>query len=194
MNKLREKIIRLLDDPTINNENEFKTYVTRVQKLIFQYERSLYNDYTDENKEEIRSFRKNLSSIITFYKKESLFKNNEEPKFSSKAKDGLSTLKLLNVQLATAKVNKNLLEKGTLKLVGLNYTSKDIKEGIIGANKKLKNLNIQEKNEIKRLRIVFTVFLLITFLIIIDKLYLKFRVTELMKEVPEVNERRSSIL
>ncbi|ORD97553.1 hypothetical protein HERIO_565 [Hepatospora eriocheir] len=194
MNKLREKIIRLLDDPTINNENEFKTYVIKVQKIIFQYERSLYNDYTDENKEEIRSFRKNLSSIITFYKKESLFKNNEEPKFSSKAKDGLSTLKLLNVQLATAKVNKNLLEKGTLKLVGLNYTSKDIKEGIIGANKKLKNLNIQEKNEIRRLRIVFTVFLLITFLIIIDKLYLKFRVTELMKEVPEVNERRSSIL
>ncbi len=174
---LKNEIINILKDPKIENDAELKLYAKRVQKLIGEYEESIYENYTEEKRREVKSYRKRLGQIIDSFK----LKFREEGSVLDKH-EGVEALKLLNSQISMGEVNRRLLEKGTLKLVGLNYTNKEIDKAIDDASIKFERTRNIEKSEIRKIKIAFYFLILIIILIILDKIYLKFKMFGFIKE------------
>lgn len=166
-----KRIEEALAEPHIESQIELKKFVKQVQSQINEYERILYAKelVIPETSQKIKVWRSRLLQIIRENKElpEETYEDPEE-------KDGIEALKLLNRQLSLAESNQKSLEKSTLKLIGLDYTSNDIEKTILETRKKFESSVNMERSENRNLLIAFTLFITVCIAILIDKVRFKF--------------------
>lgn len=157
------QIEELLREPCLDSQDTLKKFVNKMQNLIMDFEQSLYAKDDPVLKEQIKRWRKRLFRIIK--------ENRQLPEIAEEGTmDALSTLQMVNKQKDMAITNQRLLDKGTLKLIGLNYTAKDIEESIAAAKKNLQFAKSKERKERKNLILGFLFFISVCIFILIDRL------------------------
>ena len=165
MDKFIEKS---LEKDEFATQNELKSFITDLQSKITVYEKKLYEEdaITSENLKKIKTWRSKILQIIK--------SNKELPETETiQEKDGLDTLKLLNRQIELADTNQKILDKSTLKILSLDYSSSELENMIQETTKKFEKSINKEKQEDRRLILVFILFIGICLSIIFDKIYLK---------------------
>ena len=165
MDKFIEKS---LEKDEFATQNELKSFITDLQSKITVYEKKFYEEdaITSENLKKIKTWRSKILQIIK--------SNKELPETETiQEKDGLDTLKLLNRQIELADTNQKILDKSTLKILSLDYSSSELENMIQETTKKFEKSINKEKQEDRRLILVFILFIGICLSIIFDKIYLK---------------------
>ncbi|KAI4293010.1 hypothetical protein PAPHI01_2284 [Pancytospora philotis] len=165
-----------LDSPVLETQAAVKTFLRETRGLIDAYERELYESEALDKAAEarIRAWRARLLAIVR--------ENKDRPDGDAPAgtdegpedREGLDTLKMLNRQLLVAETNQRLLERGTLKLVGLSYSCTDIEQAIIDARKKMSEGRSKERVERRNLLLSFIFFICVCIFILVDKCRAKF--------------------
>lgn len=162
-----EKLIEEnLSGNEIKSKDDLKEFVKKIQSQIKLYEKKLYDKtmVSEENLSKIKIWRARLYDIIN--------KNSDLPDLSvndQEEVEGINTLHLLNKQLDLADANQSILEKSSLKLIGLNYSSAEIEKLIYQAGKKLESGVATEIAENRRLIFALVSFIVICIGILIDK-------------------------
>lgn len=166
-----KKIEEALAEPRIESQIDLKKFIRQMQSQINEYERLLYarDLVIPETVQKIKAWRSRILQIIKENKElpEQRHEDVEE-------KEGIETLKLLNRQLSLADSNQKCLEKSTLKLISLNYTSGDIEKAILETRKKLESTLSMERRENRNLFIAFTLLITVCVAIIVDKIRFRF--------------------
>lgn len=165
---MESKIEENLKNPNISSQQDLKAFVKNMQAKIMAYEMASY-DKEENCSQKIKNWRSRLMEIIKQYKE--LPENTIE---DSQDIEGIETLKMLNKQLGLADSNQRILDKSTLKLIGLDYSSNDIEKAIVSTRKKLENSRKKEKEERRRLFYSFIFFIGVCLYIIVDKIRIKF--------------------
>ncbi|KAH9410716.1 hypothetical protein HK407_12g18480 [Ordospora pajunii] len=146
---------------------DLKEHIRSVQVMVSKYEKQMYesDSYNDSCRNKIREWRNRLYQIAQENKNahESLDNVDELEK----------TARLVHRQISKADTNQNVLDKSTLKLMGLNYTSKDIENALAETKKKMKKNKQQERVEVLLLTGAFVLFVCVCILILFDKLVSK---------------------
>lgn len=166
-----KKIEEALAKPQIESQIDLKKFVKQIQSQISVYERTLYAKelVIPETTKKIKVWRSRLLEVIR-ENKELPEEAHEDPE----EKEGIETLKMLNRQLSLADSNQKSLEKSTLKLMGLDYTSGDIEKAILGTRKKFENRLKMDRSENRNLLIAFVLFITVCIAIVIDKIRFRF--------------------
>lgn len=162
---------RAIDDELrnakFNSQDELKSFIRKIQSKIALYEKRSYlnESYTEKTASKIQVWRNKIQKIIN--------SNREIEETENDDKAGLHILKLLNKQISISDTNQNILEKSTLKLLGLNYSIADIEKIIQETGKRFEQgINI-ENSEIRNIKIALCIFVFVCLGIIIDKFRLK---------------------
>ncbi|KAL6121874.1 hypothetical protein NUSPORA_01154 [Nucleospora cyclopteri] len=169
-NSLKAEIERKLEVENFKNILEMRNHLKNIKFLIVKYEQVFYGNFTEERKGEIRCFRRRITEIL---KKNKNLINEETTQKEEKDDEGIETLRMINKQIALSESNQRILEKGTIKLQTLDLTNADITDEIKKANKKVSKFKEAEKNQIRRIKMAYFFLLLISFLIICDKMYIR---------------------
>lgn len=163
--QVEEKLRR----PEINTQAELKKFVRETQALIAAYEQELYaqEGVSPETQAAVKHWRARMFAIIREHKDLPETLGASAP--ADESDDGIQTLKLLNRQLGLADTNQRLLEKSTLKLVGLDYTNGDIEKAIVETRKKIRHGKSKERRERRNLLFGFLFLVAVCLYIIVDK-------------------------
>jgi len=158
-NKINEELTKI----RFTSQDELKRYTSSVQMLIQDYEQYLYemNNYDKFEQNKIKQWRNKLYQIIQ--------ENKDIPERMENFDELEGTVKVIHRQVKKADINQQLLDKSTLKLMGLNYTSGDVEKALIDTKKKIKENQKKERNEIFLIMIAFIIFIFVCFLILFDK-------------------------
>lgn len=162
-------IEKSLEKSEFSTQGELKSFVSEVQSKIAVFEKSLYEQdkVTPENLKKVKVWRSKLLQIIKGNKELPVVETETE-------KSGLETLKILNRQINIADTNQKILDKSTLKILSLDYSSGELENMIKETTKKFEQNINKEKQEDRKLIFVFILFVGICLSIIFDKIYLKF--------------------
>jgi hypothetical protein len=163
-------IDKLLEKTEFSSQVELKAFVSEVQSKITIYEKVLYQeDQVDSvNLKKIKAWRNKLLTTLKMNKELPIEEKKEE-------KEGLEALSLLNRQVEMADVNQKILKKSTLKVMSLDYSSKELEQAILDTNRKFEKNAKKESLEGRNLIFMFILFLSVCLAIILDKLYLKLK-------------------
>lgn len=166
-----KKIEEDLAEPYIESQIDLKRFVRQMQTKINEYERLLYakDMVIPETAQKIKAWRSRILQIIRENKE-----LPEEKREDPEEKEGIETLRLLNRQLSLADSNQKYLEKSTLKLISLDYTSSGIEKAILETRKKFENSLSIERSENRNLFIAFALLITICVAILVDKVRFRF--------------------
>ena len=168
---MEKEIEESLKCPNVNSQSELKLFVKKMQSKTAKFEQQLYeNGISDDSISKIKKWRRRIIEIINENKE--LPEENIE---TEKEKAGIDTLKLLNRQLNLADTNQMILQKSTLKLIGLDYSTSEIENQISKTKKNFENSMQKELQERKNLIKAFVLFIIICIIIIADKMGRYFR-------------------
>lgn len=122
------KIEEELKKSEFKSQEDLDNHINYVLSLINEFEQYLYDkeDFTTTQQAKIRRWRQ-----VLFNKSQLKNTIEEIPEVLE------STVRIVNRQLNKMDTNKGLLRKGTLKLIGLNYTNEDIEKGLSKTKSKL---------------------------------------------------------
>lgn len=167
MDKVIEKSLEKKDFAT---EAEMKAFISEMQSKITTYEKILYEqDKVDaKHLKMIKVWRSKLLQILKESKELPITENAEE-------KEGFEALKLMNKQVDLADTNQKILDKSTLKVLSLDYSSKELENAILETTKKFEKSFSKERSEGRRLIAMFIVFIGVCLSIIFDKIYMRLR-------------------
>ncbi|CAD26096.1 hypothetical protein [Encephalitozoon cuniculi GB-M1] len=160
---MEEKINTELSRTEFSSQEDLKKHVLFVQAMIRDYEKHLYEEgrYDDPSKSNVRHWR------------DKLYRTVQEHRDISESAENLdeleNTARLVHRQIGKADANQQILDRSTLKLMGLNYTSNDIEKALTDTRNKLKENQKQERFETLLVLIALLVFILICVLILFDK-------------------------
>ncbi|ELA40917.1 uncharacterized protein VICG_02057 [Vittaforma corneae ATCC 50505] len=161
-------IEKKLESPEIKSQEEMKQFVSEMQSKITLFEKNMYDmdGVNPETLKKIKAWRSRLLEIVR--------SNRELPaKEDPEEREGLETLKLLNRQLEYADLNQKILDKSTLKLASLDFSTDELDKVIAETRKRLESNLKKEEGEYRRLILAFTVFICVCIAILIDKIRLK---------------------
>ncbi|KAI5168488.1 hypothetical protein PAEPH01_0176 [Pancytospora epiphaga] len=172
MKPLPEEIEAALKDPEPKNQVELRNYMQKTRSMIDTYEQSIYEDgrASEETAVQIKRWRGVLIAIIR--KNRHLPEDTEEAKERDEEEDdkaGVEILKLMNQQLHYASNNQRLLERGTLKLVGLDYSYDEIEREVRKTRKRVSDGRNKELTEKRNLGIAFVIFISVCLFVLVDK-------------------------
>ncbi|KAM0676822.1 hypothetical protein BDAP_002563 [Binucleata daphniae] len=83
------------------------------------------------------------------------------------------TVRLVSREVLKTNKHIMMLEKSTLKLKGLNYTSKDLEKEIEETKKLMEKDRLQERKEFYYIKAAIAVFVSVCVLILLDKFGIK---------------------
>lgn len=162
-------IEKKLSEPDAKTQEETRKFVQDLQSKITLYEKNIYDrgDLSSAALKKIKGWRARLLEIS---------RANKEPPAREDAEEheGLETLRLLNRQLDHADLNKKILDKSTLKLASLDFSTDELDKVIVETRRKFETGLRREQQEYRRLILVFLLFLCLCAGIALDKLRLKF--------------------
>ncbi|EQB59863.1 molecular chaperone [Vairimorpha apis BRL 01] len=142
------------------NENQ----IAKIKDLINEYEQDLYDkeSYTEMNQKKVKYWRQKLFQHM-------ISKEEEEiPEILE------STVNIVNRQINKIDNNMALLNKGTIKLLGLDYTNTDIDKALIHTKNKILERKSIEKKEIRFMYISLMIFVSMCIFILIDKFFFNY--------------------
>lgn len=171
-----KKIEEALAAPKLTTQAGVKKFLKETRALIDEYECGQYEEESDNEAtaSKVRRWRSRLLAIVREHKNLPDEEEVAESSDEAEAKEGLSTLKMLNQQLLMADTNQKLLERGTLKLVGLSYSCNDIEKAIIESRKKITVGKSKEQKERRNIFIGFIFLVCVCLFILLDKFYMKY--------------------
>lgn len=159
---MEQEIEQLLERESFSSQKSLKEFVSQVQGLLFEYEQKECGE-DEKGMAKIREWRRQLFGIIR--------KNREIPEMAEEGvEDAVNTLHLVNKQKNKAEENQNLLEKGTLKLLGLHHTTGEIEKEIATAKRKIVEGKSKEREERRNLFLSFFILITVSLALFIDKL------------------------
>ncbi|KAM0671835.1 hypothetical protein CWI42_121740 [Ordospora colligata] len=162
-----EEINRKIMRSNFSSPEELKEHIRLVQAMVSEYEKKMYEtyNYDDKCRTKIREWRNKLYQMA------------HENKITQESSDNIDelekTARLVHRQIGKADTNQSVLDKSTLKLMGLNYTSKDIENALVETKEKMKKNRKQERAEVFLLTGAFVLFVCVCILILFDKLVSK---------------------
>lgn len=162
---LKKEIETKLNCKKFTNRDSMWKHLKEVQLLINKFELKHYSNYTDEIKRQVQEYRAAVNNIIQNHK--FCMKQTEE----LESQEELDVLQMINQQIIAANINQQLLEKGTVKLDSLDYTTEEIFAEIQKANKKIIEQKNIEKKEIFRIKRAFRWLIIVCVFILCDKFY-----------------------
>lgn len=156
------KIENELTKSDFKSQEELDNHIDAILTMINNYEQDLYDKdaYSRVEQSRVRRWRNLLYNM-------SQLKNTIEdvPEVLE------STVKIINRQIHKMDTNTNLLSRGTVKLMGLNYTNEDIDKALLKTKDKLTEKNQLEAREIRLVYFSFLVLLGVSLFVILDKFY-----------------------
>lgn len=161
-------IEKKLRNPEVRSQEDLKRLVMDVQSKITLFEKQAYDKdkVTADVLKKIKSWRTRLLAIVRGY-------NGLPAKEDPEDQKGLETLRLLNKQLEHADVNRKLLDKSTLKVASLDFSTDELETVIVETRKKFEANLKREEVDYRRIVLAFIVFLGVCFGILFDKFYMK---------------------
>jgi hypothetical protein len=161
------RIIEELRKTDFSTQEEARRHIAAVQAHIQEYEQDLYeNDkYGAEEKAKIRNWRLSLYNIAR--------SRVQVPEGTEHLEELENTVKLVHRQVQKADINQKLLDKGTLKLMGLSYTNQDIEKKLVEARGRIKDNKRKERMEWLMICVAGILFAAICVLILFEKLVAK---------------------
>lgn len=164
-----QKIEERLAHPDTSSQGSLRGFVKDVQALIGDYEQQLYEDGEADpaGLARVKRWRARCLAIV---------RANKTQPAENKGFDeaGVETLKLVHRQIQFADTNQRLLDRGTLKLVGLDYSCGDIEKAIAETRKKVQAGKSKERREKRNLLLGFIFFVAVCLFIVVDKLRMRF--------------------
>lgn len=85
-----------------------------------------------------------------------------------------STVNILNRQIKKIDSNTALLNKGTVKLMGLEYTNTDVDKELVQTRNKIIEAKNIEKREVYLMYFAFYIFLGVCLTLLLDKFLFRF--------------------
>ncbi|KAF9763413.1 hypothetical protein NGRA_1280 [Nosema granulosis] len=142
------------NDPAQNDPAQ----IQNILNLINIYEQDLYDKdlFSKTEQSKIKKWRNALFNITT----------DSVPEVLE------STVKIINRQINKMDSNTSLLSRGTLKLMGLNYTNEDIDAALLKTKNKLGEKKRTEMREIRLVYFSFFVLIGVCLYVLVDKYYL----------------------
>lgn len=165
------EIEKMLENPPrLENEADFRSFIVKIKKKIVSYEKSLMEEgsYNRETELLVNVWRGKILSIISDNKR--TYRGNQ---ISEKHKDVLETVKIASRQIEKADTNLNLLDNSTLKLVGLNYSSKDIENELNKTRDILAKSKADERRERFMVYLGALILLFVSLIILVDKFFIR---------------------
>ncbi|KAL0263972.1 UNVERIFIED_CONTAM: hypothetical protein PYX00_010886 [Menopon gallinae] len=166
---MREDIESLLSNPpSFDTEEDLRLYVNRVKQKVIEYEQQLLEEgqYTEDAEQRVGEWRRRIWGVISESKRGAGRGN-----VSEKHSDVFETVKLASRQIDKANVNLQLLDKSTLKLVGLNYSSRDIENELAKARDVITKSRAEERREVWMVYTGVLVLATVCLVILADKLF-----------------------
>ena len=162
-------IEQALERTEFNTQGELDSFIKETQVKIAKYEKLLYleDGFDKEKLEKVKKWRVKLFRPAKQNKELPVKEDKEE-------KEGLEALKMLNRQVDLADKNQKILNKSTLKVLSLNYSSKELENAIVETSKMIEKSMSKEKQEERRMILMFLVFIGVCLVILLDKIQLKF--------------------
>lgn len=160
-------IERRLENPRVGSRDELRSFIRETQSLIGEYERQHYGDADPRVAGRIGRWRRRILEIIREKKQ---LGGAEDETTEELSKDGIDTLRLLNRQLQQAESNQQILERSTLKLIGLDYSCGDIEGAIVETRRKMQQGLGKERKERRNILIAFIFFAGVCFYILFDRI------------------------
>lgn len=166
---MREDIESLLSSPqSFATEEDLRRYVNNVKQKVIEYEQLLIEEgrYTESAESQVGEWRRQIWGIISESKKRIGREHATE-----KHNDVFETVKLASRQVDKANVNLQLLDKSTLKLVGLNYSSRDIENELAKARDAIMKNRAEERKEVWMIYVGVLLLAVVCLAILVDKLF-----------------------
>ncbi|KAM0686979.1 hypothetical protein COBT_001789 [Conglomerata obtusa] len=170
---LEYKIKELVNLPPYALEKEIKSHLNKAYTLIHNYELELYEKemYTDNEIQKIKQWRSTLIKNANRLKTQiynSKTTNDEVIPKRDDLNDLEETVRLVSREICKTDKNISLLERSTLKLKGINYTSKDLEREISETRKMMLKEKLQEQKEVFLIKIAILIFMIVCLIIIFD--------------------------
>lgn len=165
------KIDEMLENsPVLETESDLRSFLNKVKKHILAYEQALVEKemYTRDTELLVNKWRTKILSIIS--QSQRTYGSSQVPE---KHKDILETVKIASRQVEKANLNLSSLDNSTLKLVGLNYSSKDIENEITKTREILAKNKYDERKERLMVYLGVLVLLFVCLVILVDKFFIK---------------------
>lgn len=165
---MREDIENLLSNlQSFGTEEDLRQYVNSVKQKIIEYEQLLLEEgrYTESVESQVGKWRRRIWGIISENKKKI-----DRKHVSEKHNDVFETVKLVSRQVDKANMNLQLLDKSTLKLVGLNYSSRDIENELAKARDAIMKNRAEERKEVWMIYMGVLLLAVVCMAILVDKL------------------------
>ena len=164
---MRQEIDEMLAAaPRFTDEVELRSFISKVKQKISEYEHKAIEDsrrYADAESL-MKGWRKKILEIILESKK-----GLKRPESQDGDDEMLETVMIASRQINKANINLHLLDKSTLKLVGLNYSCRDIENEISKAKDVITKNKLEEKKEIWMVYLGILVLLVVCVAILLDK-------------------------
>lgn len=161
-----QEINSLIDNFHPTNDQQVRNITNNLYNLIHEYELFLYENDAYDNIaiEKISNWRKLLSQKVGLYRA----KSNDECK--PKVSKIEETVTLVSRQISKADENTLGMERSSIKLKGLNYTSKDLQKEIAKTKKLLIKKRTTVEKEVLMIKFALLIFLTVCVAIIVDKI------------------------
>lgn len=160
---MEEKINKEVLRAEFGTQEDLRKHMSSVQAMIRDYEKHLYEEgrYDGASKAKIKHWR------------DKLYRTAQEHKDISEASENLDelegTVRMVHRQIGKADANQQVLDKSTLKLMGLDYTSGDIEKALGDTRAKVKENQRQERTEVIMVLGALLVFVCVCIVILFDK-------------------------
>jgi hypothetical protein len=160
---MEDRIVEELRRTEFVSQEEVRRHVAEVQAHIQEYEQDLYesNRYNAEERAKIRKWRLGLYNTVR--------SRASVPENTEALEELESTARLVHRQVQKADANQRLLDKSTLKLMGLNYTNRDIERKLEEARRRIRENKKRERTEWLMIAVAAVVFIFVCILILFEK-------------------------
>lgn len=160
-----EEIENKLINPNIKDQVALREFLKNIRFQMKEYERKY--GISESNVDRMKRWQSRVFMIIK--------KHRDVPEeITESSREGFEILKLMDRQLQQAETNQKLLEKTTLKLIGLDYSFSDIEKAMNETKKKIELSKTAGKREKRRVFYAFVFFIMVCFYIVFDKFSIKF--------------------
>lgn len=165
---MQNVIEKELEKNEFKSEEDLSIFINRIRHLISEYEQDLYDKgtYTRQNQLLVKTWRSKLYNL--FQKRDSFVAQSDIPDVLE------STVNILNRQIKKIDSNTALLNKGTVKLMGLEYTNTDIDKELVQTRNKIIEAKNIEKREVYLMYFAFYIFLGVCLTLLLDKFLFRF--------------------
>lgn len=160
---MRDRIDKELARTGFASQEELRGYVSSTQAMIQEYERQLYetSSYSGAERDRLKEWRHRLYQIVRA--------NKDVPEKEGDGDELESTVRIVHRQVRKADANQQLLDRGTLKLMGLSYTSSDIEKALSDARRRVLDGRRKERSEAMLVLLALLTFVCVCAVILFDK-------------------------